>query len=398
MSLPEVVIVAAARTPIGSFLGTLAPLSAPALGAAAIRAAVERARLDGGLVDQVLMGNVLQAGEGQAPARQAGIYAGLPASTGAITINKVCGSGLRAVMDAANGLRTGEWRVAVAGGMESMSNAPHLLERSRAGYRLGEVKLADAMLKDGLWDPYENRAMGECAEDCVRKYRFSRAEQDAFALASYKRAQAAIERGAFADELVPLEVPQKRGPALAVSRDEEPFNAPLEKMASLKPAFLADGTITAANASKINDGAAALVLTTRARAAELGRKPIARLVSQASFAQEPGWFTTAPAGAVRLALERAGLAPRDIDRWEVNEAFAAVAMAFIRELELDATAVNTRGGAVALGHPIGASGARILTTLLYTLVQEDQRYGCAALCIGGGEAVSVVIENLRGGM
>jgi acetyl-CoA C-acetyltransferase len=394
MPLPDIVLVSAARTPIGSFLGALSSVPAPRLGAVAIREALARGKVDPASVDQVVFGNVLQAGLGQAPARQAAIYGGVPKAAGAITVHKVCGSGLRAVMDAANGIRAGEWQLVVAGGMESMSNAPHLLERSRQGFRMGEVKLTDSMVKDGLWDPYGDKHMGSCAELCVKKYKMTREEQDAFALTSYKRAQSAIERGLFTEEVAPVPVPQKKGEALSVARDEEPFAAPLEKMPSLKPAFESDGSVTAANASKLNDGAAALVVTSVERARALGLRPLARVVAQASFAQEPEWFTTAPTGAVRLALERAALSVKDIGRWEINEAFAAVAMAAIRDLDLDPATVNSRGGAVALGHPIGASGARILTTLLFTLKQEKQRYGCAAICIGGGEAAAVVIENL----
>lgn len=394
MNKTDVVILSAARTPIGSFLGSLASIAAPRLGAVAIAAALERAKLDPGVVEQVIMGNVLQAGVGQAPARQAGIYAGVPKSAGAITVHKVCGSGLRAVMDATNGIRAGEWQTVVAGGMESMSNAPHLLERSRTGYRMGEVKVADSMIKDGLWDPYGDKHMGNCAELCVRKYELSRAEQDAFALTSYKRAQAATESGAFKAEIVEVPVAQKRGEPLLVARDEEPFAAPLDKMTGLRPAFEATGTVTAANASKLNDGAAATVVTTLDNAKRLGLAPIARVVAHGSIAQEPEWFTTAPSIAAKLVLERAGLSPKDIGRWEVNEAFAVVAMAFIRDLGLDAATVNTRGGAVALGHPIGASGTRILTTLIHTLIADKQRYGLASICIGGGEAAAMVVENL----
>ena len=395
MSPSDVVIASAARTPIGSFLGSLAPLPAPRLGAAAISAAIERAKIASAAVDQVIMGNVLQAGIGQAPARQAGIYAGIRKSAGAITVHKVCGSGMRAVMDAANGIKGGEWRVVVAGGMESMSNAPHLLERARTGFRMGEIKVADSMIKDGLWDPYGDKHMGNCAELCATKYGFTRAEQDAFSLTSYKRAQAAIERGLFADELVAVQVPQKKGEPVSVAKDEEPFAAPLDKMGGLRPAFDPKGTVTAANSSKIDDGAAALVVTSAERARELSAKPLARIVAQGSVAQEPEWFTTAPALAAKLVLERAGLAVKDIDRWEINEAFAVVTMAAIRDLGLDPETVNVRGGAVALGHPIGASGARILTTLVHTLVHDKRRYGCAAICIGGGEAAAVIVENLR---
>jgi len=391
----DIVFLSAARTPIGSFLGCLSQLAAPRLGAIALQAAVARAGIDPARIDQVIMGNVLQAGQGQAPARQAGIYAGIPQSAGAITVHKVCGSGLRAVMDAANGIRAGEWTHVAAGGMESMSNAPHLLPSSRRGVRMGEITVQDSMVKDGLWDPYDDRHMGQCAELCVKKFNFSRAEQDAFALTSYRRAQAAIEKGIFAEEIAAVEITDKKGIVTRIDRDEEPFAAPLEKMAKLKPAFEADGSVTAANSSKLNDGAAALIVTTEAQAQALNLRPLARLVSQGSVAQEPAWFTTAPAKAARLVLDKAKLSAKDIDRWEINEAFAAVAMAAIRELELEADKVNVCGGAVALGHPIGCSGARILTTLVHTLVRDRLRFGCACICIGGGEAAAVIIENLR---
>ncbi|MCK5690546.1 acetyl-CoA C-acetyltransferase [Myxococcota bacterium] len=393
--MKEVVILSAARTPIGSFLGALSGVTTPELGATVIKEAVEKANIDKESIDQVIMGNVLQAGIGQAPARQAAIKAGLPYHTGAITLHKVCGSGLRAVMDATNAIRAGEWETVVAGGMESMSNAPHYLEKSRAGYRMGDVKVADGMVKDGLWDPYEQKHMGEYAELCVDKYKFSREEQDAFALESYKRAQAAIENGLFDAEVVSVSIPQRKGDPVVVAKDEEPYRSPLEKIAKLRPAFLKDGTVTAANASKINDGASALVVMDADKAKELGLKPMARIVAHASFAQEPSWFTTAPTAASKLALDKAGLNVGDIDRWEINEAFAAVTMASIRDLELDTDKVNTRGGAVAMGHPIGASGARILTTLLHTLKDDKKRYGLASLCIGGGEAVAMIVENLE---
>ncbi|MBW2524162.1 MAG: acetyl-CoA C-acyltransferase [Deltaproteobacteria bacterium] len=391
--MKDVVILSAARTPIGSFLGALSSLPAPKLGAVAIKAAVERAGIDPESIDQVLMGCVLQGGLGQAPARQAMIYAGLPKKAGAITVHKVCGSGLRSVMDAANGIRVGEWSTCVAGGMESMSLAPHILHKARTGFRMGEAKLADAMIHDGLWDPYGDKHMGNCAELCVKEYKLTRDEQDAFALTSYKRAQAAVEAGKFDDELAPVEVPQRKKDPIKVVKDEEPFAAPLEKMPKLRPAFDKEGTVTAANASKINDGAAALVVCSEEQAKAAGKKPLVRLVSQGGFAQEPDWFTTAPAKAAQVALDKAGLKVADIDRWEINEAFAAVAMAAMRDLELDPAKVNARGGAVALGHPIGCSGARILTTLIHTLVQEKLRYGCASICLGGGEAVSVIVEN-----
>ena len=392
--MKDVVILSAARTPIGSFLGALSTVPAPKLGAAAIRGAVDKAGLDVNKVDQVIMGCVLQAGQGQAPARQAAIYGGIPKKAGAITLHKVCGSGLRAVMDAANGIRAGEWNVVVAGGMESMSQSPHLMLGSRKGYRMGEIKVADAMIHDGLWDPYGDKHMGNCAELCVKEYKFTREEQDAFALTSYQRAQAAIAGGLFEAEIVPVEVPQGKGDPVKLARDEEPFAAPLDKMPKLRPAFDKNGTVTAANASKINDGAAALVLASADEAKAMGKKPLARIVGQGSVAQEPDWFTTAPAGAARIALERAGIDASKVDRWEINEAFAVVTMVAMKDLGLDHAKVNVRGGAVALGHPIGASGARILTTLVHTLVQEKLRYGCVAICIGGGEAASVVVENL----
>lgn len=390
----DVVILEARRTPIGSFLGQLASLSAPQLAAPVIKCVVEGAQIDPASIDQVIMGNVLQAGIGQAPARQAAIYGGLPSRVGAITVHKVCGSGLRAIMDAANGIRSGEWATVIAGGMESMSNAPHLVEKARSGLRLGDSSLVDSLIKDGLWDPYGNKHMGSCAELCVTKYGFSRQAQDEFALTSYKRAQSATESGRFKDEITAVHVPQKRGDSIAIQKDEEPFAAPLEKMASLRPAFEKSGSITAANASKINDGAAALLVCNAARAKQLGKKPLARIVAQASHAQDPEWFTTAPAEAVQRALAMAGLKSSQIDVWEINEAFATVTMAAIQDLKLDPAKVNPRGGAVALGHPIGCSGARIVTTLLHTMQQETLRYGCATICIGGGEAVAVIFERM----
>ncbi|MEE8410786.1 MAG: acetyl-CoA C-acetyltransferase [Myxococcota bacterium] len=392
--MKDVVILSAARTPIGSFLGHLSTVPATELGATAIRAAVERAGIDVETVDQVIMGNVLQAGQGQAPARQAAILGGIPKKAGAITLHKVCGSGLRAVMDAANAIKAEELELVVAGGMESMSLSPHLMENSRGGYRMGEVKVADSMIKDGLWDPYGDTHMGNFGETCAKEYKFSREEQDAFALQSYKRAQAAAEGGKFEDELCAVEVPQRKKDPILVDADEEPFAAPLDKMGKLRPAFDKEGTVTAANASKISDGAAALVVTSASSAKALGIEPLVKILGQASFAQEPEWFTTAPAHAARRALERAGLTVEDIDFWEIIAAFAVVTMAATKDLNLDPEKVNARGGAVALGHPIGGSGARILTTLIHTLLQEKKRYGCAAICIGGGEACSVVIENV----
>jgi acetyl-CoA C-acetyltransferase len=390
----DVFILSAARTPIGSFLGSLSALPAHALGAVAIRSAVERAEVPAARVEHVWMGNVLQAGQGQAPARQALLEAGLPKSTGAVTLHKVCGSGMRAVMDAANALRCGEFELVVAGGMESMSNAPYLLPKGRLGLRMGHGQLLDSMISDGLWDPYKNIHMGSCAEMCAEKYAFTREAQDAFALESYQRARRANESGDFNAEFAPVSVGGKKG-ATVVDRDEEPFATPLEKlekMGSLKPAFQKEGTVTAANASKINDGACALVLAGEKAAA--GAKPIARILSQASFAQEPEWFTTAPIAAAKKAAERAGVPLASIDLFEVNEAFAVVAMAFIKDLDLDPNKVNVNGGAVALGHPIGASGARLVTTLVHALKARKRKYGLASICIGGGEATAMVVEAL----
>jgi acetyl-CoA C-acetyltransferase len=392
--MDDVVILSAVRTPIGVFQGALSGLSAPALGARAISAAIERAGLTPEEIQQVNMGCVLPAGQGQAPARQAALAAGCPVATGALTLNKVCGSGMRAVMIAANDLRCGDFKVVVAGGMESMSQAPYLAPGVRDGLRLGHGKLIDSMVHDGLWDPYGDVHMGSCAEACAAEYRFSREEQDAYSLESYRRSREATEKGLFAEEIVPVAVPGKKGETV-VDRDEEPFKVDLAKISSLRPAFQKDGgTVTAGNASKINDGAAALVVTTAAEAARRGAKPLARIVAHASLAQKPEWFTTAPAGAVRLALERAGLKAADIDLWEVNEAFAVVALAFLRDLELSATRVNVRGGAVSLGHPIGASGARILATLLHSMRERGSRLGCAAICIGGGEATAMIVERV----
>ena len=392
--MKEIVILSAARTPVGSFLGKLSSVPAPALGSAAIRAALERSGVRPDEVEQVILGNVLQAGIGQAPARQASLGAGIPNSVPCVTVHKVCGSGMRAVMDAANAIQAGEYEVAVAGGMESMSNAPYLLEKARTGLRMGNGTLVDSMIKDGLWDPYKDTHMGNCAELCVSKYHFTREAQDAFSLESYRRAQNAAKTGLFADELAPVEVPQKKGDPVRVDADEEPFAAPLEKMPTLKPSFQKDGTVTAANSSKINDGAAALVVASAEKARAKGWKPIARIVASAGVAQAPEWFTTAPVGAVQKLLAKTGLSVKDVDLWEINEAFAAVAMAAIQDLSLDPARVNVRGGAVALGHPIGASGARILTTLIHALRKDGKKRGVAAICIGGGEATAMLVETM----
>lgn len=392
--MKDVVILSAARTPIGAFQGSLAGVNTPALGSAALSGAIARAGVEPADLEQVYMGCVLPAGLGQAPARQAALAAGCPASTGAITLNKVCGSGMRAVMSAANDLRCGEFELVAAGGMESMSNAPYLAKGVRDGLRLGHGELVDSMIFDGLWDPYGDQHMGSCAELCAAKYEFTREQQDEFAMESYRRAQAAAEQGLLAEEIVGVEIPQRRGEPITVDTDDEPGRARFEKMPKLRPAFQKDGTVTAANASKINDGAAALVLTTADHAESIGKKPLARLVSQATFAHQPEWFTTAPINAMRKALERANLGVADIDLFEINEAFSAVTMAAIHELELDSSKVNVRGGAVALGHPIGASGARILVTLVHALKQRGLRRGCAGICLGGGEATSIVVETI----
>ena len=392
--MKEIVILGGARTPIGSFLGTLSSLPAPRLGAVAIKCALENSGVQAEQIQQVIMGNVLQAAIGQAPARQAGIYAGVPVGAGAVTVNKVCGSGMKAVMYAANDIRCGEYDLAVAGGMESMSNAPYALPQARNGYRMGNGKLIDVMIHDGLWDPYGDKHMGNCAEACVTKYQFTREEQDAFALESYRRAQDAIKTGKFKKEIAIVEIEGKKGKSVVID-DEEPFAAPLEKMGSLKPAFAKDGgTVTAANASKINDGAAAMVVTSADYAEKNGLKPIARIIAQSTAAQEPEWFTTAPAKAIDIVLRRANMTVDDIDLFEVNEAFAAVALAAMKDVNIPADKLNVHGGAVALGHPIGASGARILVTLIHALQDRGQKRGLAAICIGGGEAAAMIVETL----
>ncbi|HSY50153.1 MAG TPA: thiolase family protein [Thermoanaerobaculia bacterium] len=392
--MKDIVILGGSRTPIGSFQGTLSSIAAPKLGAIAIRCALENSGVSADQIEQVIMGNVLQAGVGQAPARQAGIGAGIPVSAGAVTINKVCGSGLKAVMYAANDIRCGEYDVAIAGGMESMSNAPYALPQARAGYRMGNGKLVDIMIHDGLWDPYGDKHMGNCAELCAAKYHFTREEQDAFSFESYRRAQDAVRSGKFKKEIAVVDVPSKKGTSMVVD-DEEPFAAPLDKMGSLKPAFQKDGgTVTAANASKINDGAAALVVTSADWAAKNGRKVMARIIAQATAAQEPEWFTTAPAKAIDIVLKRAGMTVDDIDLFEVNEAFAVVAMAAMKDAHIPHEKMNVYGGAVALGHPIGSSGARILVTLLHALETQNLKRGMVAICIGGGEAAAMIVERV----
>ncbi|MBV9495008.1 MAG: acetyl-CoA C-acetyltransferase [Acidobacteria bacterium] len=390
--MKEIVILGGARTPIGSFLGTLSSLTAPKLGSIAIKCALESSGVSPDKVQQVIMGNVLQAGVGQAPARQAGIGAGIPVEAGAVTINKVCGSGMKALMYAANDIRCGEYEVAVAGGMESMSNAPYALPQARTGYRMGPGKMVDTMINDGLWDPYGDKHMGNCAETCVAKYHFTREQQDDFSRESYRRAQDAVKNGKFRKEIAVVEVPSKKGSSVIID-DEEPFTAPLDKMSTLKPAFQKEGgTVTAANASKINDGAAALVVTSAEYAEANGLKPMARIVAQATAAHEPEWFTTAPAKAIDIVLKRANLTVDDIDLFEINEAFAAVALAAMEDAKIPHDKLNVNGGAVALGHPIGASGARIIVTLMHALKDRGLKRGLAAICIGGGEAGAMIIE------
>ena len=390
----SIVIVGAARTPMGAFQGDFSSLAAHDLGGAAIKAAVERAGINPELVTEVLFGNCLMAGQGQAPARQAGFKGGLPKSAGAVTLSKMCGSAMRAAMFANDMLVAGSHEVLVAGGMESMTNAPYLLLKGRGGYRIGHDRMYDHMMLDGLEDAYEaGRSMGTFGEDCAAKYSFTRAEQDAFATTSVQRAKAATESGAFAAEITPVTV-KGRGGDVVVSIDEGPGKVKLDKIPTLKPAFKKDGTITAASSSSINDGAAALVMMKASTAAKLGCKPLARIVAHATHAQEPEWFATAPVGAVQKVLAKAGWEVGDVDLWEVNEAFAVVPMALMKELNVSHDKVNVNGGACALGHPIGASGARIMVTLMYALQARGLKKGLATLCIGGGEATAVALEML----
>jgi len=390
----SIVIVSAARTPMGSFQGDFSTLAAHDLGGAAIKAAVGRAGVSPDLVDEVLFGNCLMAGQGQAPARQAALKGGLPISAGAVTLSKMCGSGMRAAMFGHDMLLAGSVDVVVAGGMESMTNAPYLLPKARGGYRIGHDRIFDHMMLDGLEDAYEaGRSMGTFGEDCAAKYSFTRAEQDAFATASVQRAKAATESGAFATEITPVVVKSRAG-EVTISIDEGPGKVKLDKIPTLKAAFKKDGTITAASSSSINDGAAAMVLMKASTAAKLGCKPLARIVSHATHAQEPEWFATAPVGATQKALAKAGWAVGDVDLWEVNEAFAVVPMALMKELNVPHDKVNVNGGACALGHPIGASGARIMVTLIHALQARGLKKGLATLCIGGGEATAVALELL----
>lgn len=391
--MEEAVLLGACRTPIGSFQGSLAALSATALGSIVIKESLKRAGIDAAAVQEVIMGNVLAAGEGQAPARQAALGAGLPVSVECMTINKVCGSGLKAVMLGAQAVQLGHAQVVVAGGMESMSNTPYLLDRARTGYKMGHGQLIDGMIKDGLWDVYNDYHMGNAAELCAKECNIPRDAQDAFAIESYRRAQAAMKEGRFDDEIVPVEIVSKKE-TTTVAKDDEPFKTNFDKIPALRPAFLKDGTVTAANASKINDGAAAIIVASASYAKAKGWKPLATIRSYGSFAKKPEWFTTAPADVIPKVLASAGMKQADIDLFEINEAFAVVALAVNQALGLDPARVNVNGGAVALGHPIGASGTRILVTLLHALKQQNKKTGMAAICIGGGEAAGMIVERL----
>ncbi len=396
----DVVIVSAARTPVGSFNGTLAAVPAVKLGATAIKAAVERADLKPDEVDEVIMGMVLQGGVGQAGARQAAVYAGLPYKVPCMTVHKVCGSGMKSIMLGAQSIMLGDSDIVVAGGMESMSCAPYYLFKARTGYRMGDGKLVDGMILDGLWDPYSNMHMGMCGEVCAEEYKIDRVAQDNFAIESYKKAQAAIETGKFKDEIVPVEIPQRKGDPIVVSEDEEPKKVKFDKIPALRPAFKKDGTITAANASKINDGGSALVLMAVETAEKRGLKPLVKIHGNGTFAQEPEWFTTAPNEAVRRAVSNtkkadgSKLTLDDVGLFEINEAFSVVGIVNTQLLGIDPAKVNVNGGAVALGHAIGNSGARITTTLIYAMIDRNVEWGAAGICLGGGEAVAIVLEKI----
>ncbi len=390
----EVVIVSACRTPIGSFGGALSSLTAPKLGSIVIEEAINRANISKESVNEVIMGNVITAGVGQAPARQAALGAGLPTSVECITVNKVCGSGLKSVMLAAQAIQVGDAEIIVAGGMESMSNAPYLLEKARYGYKMGNGEIWDSMMRDGLMDAYKNNPMGNFADACAVDCNISREEQDAFAIESYRRAQESVKNGKFKSEIVKVGIPGKKGEITFVEDDEEPFKTNFDKIPQLRPAFTKEGTVTAANASKINDGAAALVVVSAEKAKQLGLKPIAKIVAQASAAKNPEHFTIAPADVIPKVLKKAKLTIDQIDLFEVNEAFAVVALAVNKLAGIDPKKVNINGGAVALGHPIGASGARILVTLLHNLKQRNLKRGLAAICIGGGEAAGLIVEMI----
>jgi len=392
--MKEVVIVSAARTPMGSFGGTLSTVPAPKIGAAAIGGALAKAGISPDQVDEVYMGNVLQANVGQAPARQAAIYAGISSNVPATTINKVCSSGMKAIMMAAQAIKAGDAEIIVAGGMENMSAVPHYLPSSRTGVKLGDTPLVDGLVKDGLTDVYNAQHMGSCAELCASEHNYSREAQDAFALESYRRSAAAWDAGKFDNEVVPVMIPQRKGDPIAFTQDEEYTKVNIEKVPQLRPVFKKDGTITAANASTLNDGAAALVIMSADKAAELGVKPLAKIIGYADAAQEPEWFTTAPAKALPKAMAKAGKTLDEVDFFEFNEAFSVVGLANTDILGLDAAKVNVNGGAVSLGHPLGASGARIITTLLSVLEQNNGKVGAAAICNGGGGASALVLERM----
>ncbi len=394
MNNNDVFIISACRTPIGSLAGSLNAVPAPRLGAKVVGEAMSRAGLQPDQIDEVIMGNVLPAGLGQAPARQAAIFAGLPNSVECMTINKMCGSGLKSVMLGAQAINNGDSSVIIAGGMESMSNAPYLLDKARSGYRLGHGKVLDSMIVDGLWDVYNDYHMGNAAELCAKECAIPRDLQDEYAVMSYKRAQTAQKEGWFKKEIVPFEIPGRKGESTIVDTDEEPLRVKFEKIPGLKPVFQKDGTVTPANASTINDGAAAVAITSGKKADELGVKPVARIIAQASHAKAPEWFTTAPADVIAKVMKKAGMNKDDIGLFEVNEAFAVVALAVNKIAGLDPEKVNIHGGAVALGHPIGASGARILVTLLHAMEHKNVQVGLAAICIGGGEASAVIVERI----
>jgi acetyl-CoA C-acetyltransferase len=392
--MEEAVIISAVRTPIGSFGGILSNFTAPQLGSIAIKEAINRANIEPDTINEVIIGNVLQAGIGQAPARQAAIGAGVPESVSAMTINKVCSSGLKSVMLASQQIQLGDVEIAVAGGMESMSNCPYYLDKARNGYRMGNGKVIDGMIYDGLWDPYNNIHMGNVGEICAKEYKITREMQDEFAKKSYEKALNAIKNGFLKNELISIEFTDKKGNKTIIDTDEEPGKTNIEKGMKLKPAFDKDGTITAFNASKINDGAAALVIMSKKKAKELGLKPLAKVIAQATHSQKPEWFTTAPAYAIEKLIQKSGLSKNVIDLFEINEAFAVVSCVVTHLAGLDENKINISGGAIAYGHPIGASGARILVTLIHNLIRDNKRYGIASLCNGGGEATALLIEKI----
>ena len=391
--MKEVYIVSAVRTPIGSFMGSLSTVPAPKLGAAAIKGALEKSGIDPKIIDEVIMGNVMSANLGQAPARQAAMFAGLDQDVPCTTVNKVCASGMKAIAMAAQSIKAGDNEVVVAGGMENMSSVPHYMQ-ARNGVKLGNINMIDGMVKDGLTDVYNDTHMGVCADMCAKEYGFSREDQDNFAIDSYKKSAAAWEAGKFNDEIVPVEVPQRRGDAVIVNKDEEYSNVRMDKIPTLRPAFQKDGTVTAANASTLNDGASALILASGEAVKKYGLTPLAKVTSYADAAQAPEWFTTAPSKAIPIALGKAGLATTDVDYWELNEAFSVVGLANTKELGLDSAKVDVNGGAVSLGHPLGNSGSRIIVTLINVLKQNNGKYGGAGICNGGGGASAMIIENV----